>query len=76
MSNSSKELNFQKNNSTNIENDFQLNEPYNKFNLTNSELITNKINPIVENTKILKVNINISRDKNVAFKLRDLMICF
>ena len=67
---SSKELNFQKSNSTNIESKFQLNEPYNKFNSVNNELITHIINPIVENTEILKVNVKIAKDKNVVFKLR------
>ena len=70
MRNPSKELNFQKSKSSNIENDFQLNEPYNKFNSANNELITNIINPIIENTEILKVNVKIAKDKNVVFKLR------
>ena len=67
---SSNELNFQKSNSANIEKDFQLNEPYNKFNSANNELITHIINPIVENTEILEVNVKIAKDKNVVFKLR------
>ena len=67
---SSKELNFQKSNSTNIESEFQLNEPYNKFNSVNNELITHVINPIVENTEILEVNVKIAKDKSVVFKLR------
>ena len=67
---SSKELNFQKSNSTHIESKFQLNEPYNKFNSVNNELITQIIKPIVENTEILKVNEKIAKDKNVVFKLR------
>ena len=62
---SSKELNFQK-----IESKFQLNETYNKFNSVNNELITHAINPIVENTEILKVNVKIAKDKNLVFKLR------
>ena len=70
VSTSSKELNFQKSNSANFEKDFQLNEPYNKFNSANNELTTHIINPIVENTEILKVNVKISKDKNVVFKLR------
>ena len=68
--NSSNEFNFQKSNSANIEKDFQLNEPYNKFNSANNELITHIINPIVENTEILEVNVKIAKDKNVVFKLR------
>ena len=57
--------------SSNIDNDFQSNnEPYNKFNSVNNELITPIMNPIVENTEILQVNVKIAKDKNVVFKLR------
>ena len=69
-SSSSKELNLKKSNSANIESEFQLNEPYNKFNSVNNELITHVINPIVENTEILEVNVKIAKDKSVVFKLR------
>ena len=67
---SSKELNLKKSNSANIESEIQLNEPYNKFNSVNNELITHVINPIVENTEILEVNVKIAKDKSVVFKLR------
>ena len=67
---SSKELNLKKSNSSNIESEIQLNEPYNKFNSVNNELITHVINPIVENTEILEVNVKIAKDKSVVFKLR------
>ena len=71
---SSKELDIKKSISANIgsiDNDFQLNnEPYNKFNSVNNELMTPIINPIVENTEILQVNVKIAKDKNVIFKLR------
>ena len=71
---SSKELNIKKSisaNIGNIDNDFQLsNEPFNKFNSVNNELVAPLINPIVENTEILKVNVKIAKDKNVIFKLR------
>ena len=69
-SGSSKELEFKKSISINNENEFQLNEPYNKFNSVNNELITPTINPIIENTEILEVNVKIAKDKNVVFKLR------
>ena len=61
---------MKKSNSSNIESEFQLNEPYNKFNSVNNELITHVINPIVENTEILEVNVKIAKDKSVVFKLR------
>ena len=68
---SSKELDLKKCVSANIENNFQLNsDPYNKFNSVNNELFTTLINPIIENTEILQVNVKISEDKNVVFKLR------
>ena len=71
---SSEELDIKKGisaNIGNIENDFQLNnEPYNKFNSVGGELITPIINPIVENTEILQVNVKVSKDKSVIFKLR------
>ena len=71
---SSKELDIKKSisaNIGNIDNDFQLNnEPYNKFNSVNNELMIPIINPIIENTEILQVNVKISKDKNVIFKLR------
>ena len=66
----SKELDINKSNSGNVENEFQLNEPYNKFNSVNSELNEPIIVPMVENTEILKVNVKISKDKYVVFKLR------
>ena len=66
----SKELDINKSNSSNVENEFQLNEPYNKFNSVNSELNEPIIVPMVENTEILKVNVKISKDKYVVFKLR------
>ena len=72
---SSKELDIKKSISNpiidNNNSDFQPNnEPYNKFNSVNNELITPIINPIVENTEILQVNVKIAKDKNVMFKLR------
>lgn len=49
----------------------QSNEPFNKFNSVNQELgMTQIINPIVENTEILSVNVKIAKDKIVVFKLR------
>ena len=45
-------------------------EPYNKYNSFNQELNQFWINPIAENTEILKVNVKISKNKNVLFKLR------
>ena len=67
---SSTELELIKSISTNNENELQLNEPYNKFNSVNNELITPVINPIIENTEILEVNVKIAKDKNAIFKLR------
>ena len=66
----SKELDINKSSSGNFENELQLNEPYNKFNSVNSELNEPIIVPMVENTEILKVNVKISKDKYVVFKLR------
>ena len=66
----SKELDINKSSSGNFENEFQLNEPYNKFNSANSDLNEPIIVPMVENTEILKVNVKISKDKYVVFKLR------
>ncbi len=66
----SKELDINKSGSGNIENEFQLNEPYNKFNSVNSELNEPIIVPMIENTEILKVNVKVSKDKYVVFKLR------
>ena len=66
----SKELDINKSSSGNVENEFQLNEPYNKFNSVNIELNEPMIAPMVENTEILKVNVKISKDKYVVFKLR------
>ena len=66
----SKELDINKSSSGNVENEFQLNEPYNKFNSFNSELNEPIIVPMVENTEILKVNVKVSKDKYVVFKLR------
>ena len=45
-------------------------EPYNKYNLINQDLEQYWINPIVENTEILNVNVKISKDKSAVFKLR------
>jgi len=45
-------------------------EPYNKYNSINQELNQLWINPIAENTEILNVNVKISKNKNVVFKLR------
>ena len=68
---SSNELDIKRSISANIETDFKLNsEPYNKFNSVNNELFPNIINPVVENTEILQVNVKIAKDKNVIFKLR------
>ena len=65
------DLDIKKSMSSNIEHDCQLkNEPYNKFNSFNSDLFSNIINPVVENTEILKVNVKIAKDKIVVFKLR------
>ena len=47
-----------------------INEPYNKFNSINSELISQTINPLVENTEILKIKVKIEKDKYLLFKLR------
>ena len=66
----SKELDINKSSSGNFENELQLNEPYNKFNSANSDLNEPIIVPMVENTEILKVNVKISKDKYVVFKLR------
>ncbi len=67
----STESDIKRNVSDIINNDFQSNnEQYNKFNSVNNELIMPIMNPIVENTEILKVNVKISKDKNVVFKLR------
>ena len=45
-------------------------EPYNKYNSINQDLNQPWINPIAENTEILNVNVKISKNKNVVFKLR------
>lgn len=45
-------------------------EPYNKYNSINQDLEQYWINPIVENTEILNVNVKISKDKSAVFKLR------
>ena len=45
-------------------------EPFNKYNSINQELNQLWINPIAENTEILNVNVKISKNKNVIFKLR------
>ena len=47
-----------------------LNEPYNKFNSVNSELNTQNINPLLENTEILNIRVKIKKDKYAVFKLR------
>ena len=47
-----------------------ISEPYNKFNSINSELISQTINPLVENTEILKIKVKIEKDKYLLFKLR------
>ena len=71
LSLSSKKLNIKKCISANIDSNFHLNnEPYNKFNSFNNDLLTTLINPIIENTEILQVNVKIAKDKNVVFKLR------
>ena len=68
---SSKELDIKRSMSATIENNLQLNnEPFNKFNSVNNELISPNLNPIIENTDILQVNVKIAKDKNVLFKLR------
>ena len=67
----SKEIDMKRTESANIDNDFLSNtEPYNKFNSVNDELIGPIINPIVENTEILRVIVKIAKDKSVIFKLR------
>ena len=66
----SNELDIKRSMSATIENNLHLNnEPYNKFNSVNNELAS-PINPIIENTDILQVNVKISKDKNALFKLR------
>ena len=45
-------------------------EPFNKYNSINQELNQLWINPITENTEILNVNVKISKNKSVIFKLR------
>ena len=45
-------------------------EPYNKYNSINQDLNQLWINPIAENTEILKVNVKISKNKTTIFKLR------
>ncbi len=45
-------------------------EPYNKYNSFNQELNQFWINPFTENTEILNVNVKISKNKSVIFKLR------
>ena len=68
---SSKDLDIKKCISGKIENNVGANnEPYNKFNSMNNELINPSINPFIENTEILQVNVKISKDKYVLFKLR------
>jgi len=47
-----------------------INEPYNKFNSINSELNSQSINPLIENTEILKIKVKIEKDKYLLFKLR------
>ena len=47
-----------------------INEPYNKYNSINNELISQTINPLVENTEILKIKVKIEKDKYLLFKLR------
>lgn len=47
-----------------------LNEPYNKFNSINNDLITQNINPLLENTEILNIKVKIEKDKYAVFKLR------
>ena len=45
-------------------------EPYNKFNTINNELLPQNINPILENTEILKIKVKMGKDKFALFKLR------
>ena len=47
-----------------------INEPYNKFNSINSELVTQSINPLIENTEILNIKVKIEKEKYLLFKLR------
>ena len=47
-----------------------INEPYNKFNSINSELVTQNINPLLENTEILNIKVKIEKEKYLLFKLR------
>ena len=46
-----------------------LNEPYNKFNSINNNVSQN-MNPLLENTEILKIKVKIQKDKYAVFKLR------
>ena len=47
-----------------------INEPYNKFNSINNELLSQNINPLLENTEILIIKVKIGKDKYTLFKLR------
>ena len=49
---------------------YNLNEPYNKFNSINNDLITQNINPLLENTEILNIKVKIEKEKYLLFKLR------
>ena len=45
-------------------------EPFNKYNSINQDINQFWINPIAENTEILRVNVKISKNKSAIFKLR------
>ena len=47
-----------------------INEPYNKFNSINNEIISQNINPLIENTEILTIKVKLGKDKYALFKLR------
>jgi hypothetical protein len=47
-----------------------INEPYNKFNSINNELISQCMNPLIENTEILNIKVKIEKNNYVIFKLR------
>ena len=45
-------------------------EPFNKYNTINQDINQFWVNPIAENTEILRVNVKISKNKSAIFKLR------
>ena len=47
-----------------------INEPYNKFNSINNEIISQCMNPLIENTEILNIKVKIDKNKYAIFKLR------